>query len=139
MSTISLKKFRILEYKPSNNPGENTNVWQYCTKDECDFDCAHKEFDLANFFGKIWITHELTLFRLGKDEVKELISKLHKCDAKDLYFSSLEIYVSDLKLLLSKSVKECSMRHVSVIDENDENIPIEDIVEMFSGVKELNL
>uniref|UniRef100_A0A914QEQ5 Uncharacterized protein n=1 Tax=Panagrolaimus davidi TaxID=227884 RepID=A0A914QEQ5_9BILA len=63
--------------------------------------------------------------------MNELISKLHKCDASFLELKNVEI---PSELFLTKNVKLCNFRNVSVLSKNGIKMPLEKIVENLPSI-----
>uniref|UniRef100_A0A914PWE4 Uncharacterized protein n=1 Tax=Panagrolaimus davidi TaxID=227884 RepID=A0A914PWE4_9BILA len=63
--------------------------------------------------------------------MNELISKLYKCDASFLKLKNVEI---PSELFLTKNVKLCNFRNVSVLSKNGTKMPLEKIVENLPSI-----
>uniref|UniRef100_A0AC35EWV9 Uncharacterized protein n=1 Tax=Panagrolaimus sp. PS1159 TaxID=55785 RepID=A0AC35EWV9_9BILA len=94
----------------------------------------NKTFDLSKCTLKLWILDELDVSpdcrNAGHDELAvSVMSKLHRCDAKELSLSFQVISFNDLSSLIS-SAEFVSLQNVTVINGDGTTTAIEKIVEI---------
>ena len=103
------------------------NEWKTCTK-------GPKKIELNKISFKIWISKKLVISSTNPKFASKFISKLYKCDAKEIHFTE-QIISFDEFLFLSNKCKRYFSNLTTVKLENGKEAPVEDLIEKLSKLQ----